>query len=182
MSSADISARIQEGPFSKTQGQSVGTKEGRFFAYFYPIFSTFPGSTPQLTAPGSPRMTRASGFISQMDHEDISVWSKRSNGWYEKAGKFAAHCTLFELNETCGKRAAQNFLSEIFLAQFSLRSTVFRKIVTTEEGLREITILKIIRLMEVKRSKSFILVHAAVVFLRIAEGGWGIKGQEPNIR
>ena len=44
-----------------------------------------------------PSPTRGSGFISKAD-EDISVRSKRSYGWYEKAGKLAAHCSLFELN------------------------------------------------------------------------------------
>ena len=104
-SGADITSRIHQTPFLKTQQQTVGKQEGRCFAYICPIFSTFP--LPQGGVDSSVRPMRTFQF----DLNEVMDGMKR------RENVLAAHCSLFELNKTCGKRAPQNFLSEIFLAQ-----------------------------------------------------------------
>ena len=64
-----------------------------------------------------PSPTRGSGFISKADEEFHFDLNEVMDGMKRRENVLAAHCSLFELNKTCGKRAPQNFLSEIFLAQ-----------------------------------------------------------------
>ena len=126
-------------------------------------FSTFP--LPQGGVDSSVRPMRTFQF----DLNEVMDGMKR------RENVLAAHCSLFELNKTCGKRAPQNFLSEIFLAQ-SQCNLLYNVHCILEKfdnwgrstGISEVrAILKIRRLMEVKWGKSFILFYEAVELLRI---------------
>lgn len=171
-SGADITSRIHQTPFLKTQQQTVGKQEGRCFAYICPIFSTFP--LPQGGVDSSVRPMRTFQF----DLNEVMDGMKRR----ENLPRTVHFLSWIKHVEREHRRISfpRYFWHNLFYKFHYISENCDNWGKST--GISEVTaILKTRRLMEVKWGKSFILFYEAVELLRIDGVDWGIIGQDPNM-